>query len=70
MSEWQPIETAPHSAAPILTFNQRGRMAIETGFYVINMLHAAKIDEEECYYTHWMELPAPPVSDPTGQAKD
>ena len=57
---WQPIETAPLSAMPILTFNEGGRIWIETGYYVHNMLHAAKIDEEECYYTHWMPLPAAP----------
>lgn len=60
MSEWQPIETAPRSAEPILTIKQGGRIAIETGHYLHNMMHAAKVDGEECNYTHWMPLPAAP----------
>lgn len=59
-AKWRPIETAPRSAEPILTINQSGRMAIETGYYAHNMMHAAQLDEEECYYTHWMALPASP----------
>jgi hypothetical protein len=36
-------------------------MAIETGWYARNMLYASKVDGEECYFTHWMPLPPPPV---------
>lgn len=61
MSEWQPIETAPQSPEPILILNQSGRMAIETGHFACNMLAAAKIDGDECYFTHWMPLPKPPA---------
>jgi hypothetical protein len=61
VSEWQPIETAPRSADPILIFNGGGRIRIETGHYAHNMLHASKVDGEECYFTHWMPLPQPPV---------
>lgn len=57
---WMPIESAPHSADPILVISQSGRISIETGYYAHNMLHAAKVDGEECFYTHWHALPTPP----------
>lgn len=58
--EWRPIETAPRSVQPILVLKEGRRMAIETGHYAHNMMHAAKVDGEECYFTHWMPLPAAP----------
>lgn len=57
---WQPIETVPASRDDILLACQNGRMAIETGYYAWNMLDASKQDGDECNYTHWMPLPAPP----------
>lgn len=59
---WRPIATAPRSIQPLLVYNENGRHSIETGHYVHNMMHAAKIDGEGCFYTHWMPLPAPPQS--------
>ncbi len=59
---WQAIESAPRSSERLLVFNQSGRIAIETGHYVHNMMHAASIDEEACYWTHWKPLPPPPVA--------
>jgi hypothetical protein len=58
--EWRPIETAPRSVQPILVLKEGRRMAIETGHYAHNMMHAAKVDGEECGFTHWMPLPAAP----------
>lgn len=62
MSEWKSIETAPRSVKPILVVSEGRRIRIETGHYVHNMLHAAKIDGEDCYFTHWMPLPPLPAS--------
>jgi hypothetical protein len=61
--EWRPIETAPRSVQPILVLKEGRRMAIETGHYAHNMMHAAKVDGEECGFTHWMPLPAAPRAD-------
>ena len=61
MGDWQTIETAPQSADPILVLKQSGVIAIETGHYAHNMMHAAKVDGEACYFTHWMPLPKPPA---------
>ena len=58
---WQKIETAPATANNVLAFSESGNMKIETGFWLINMLHAANIDGEKCNYTHWMPLPAAPA---------
>ena len=57
---WQKIETAPATANNVLAFSESGNMKIETGFWLINMLHAANIDGEKCNYTHWMPLPSRP----------
>jgi hypothetical protein len=62
--EWQPIETAPHSGAPILTYDRLNRVKVLTGHYMHNMLHSAFIDGDECFYTHWMPLPQPPEPTP------
>ena len=61
---WQKIETAPATANNVLAFSESGNMKIETGFWLINMLHAANIDGEKCNYTHWMPLPAAPGETP------
>ena len=61
---WQKIETAPATANNVLAFSESGNMKIETGFWLINMLHAASIDGEKCNYTHWMPLPAAPGETP------
>ena len=61
---WQKIETAPATANNVLAFSESGNMKIETGFWLINMLHAANIDGEKCNYTHWMPLPTPPKEQP------
>ena len=60
---WQPIETAPATANKVLAFSESGNMKIETGHWLRNMLHAAKVDGDHCNYTHWMPLPAPPLPD-------
>ena len=57
---WQKIETAPATANNVMAFSESGNMKIETGFWLINMLHAANIDGEKCNYTHWMPLPSRP----------
>ncbi len=57
---WQPIETAPATANKVFAFSESGNMKIETGHWLRNMLHAAKVDGEHCNYTHWMPLPAAP----------
>jgi hypothetical protein len=57
---WQQIETAPKSKERVLVISQSGTISVETGHYAHNMLHAAKIDGDECHYTHWMPLPAAP----------
>lgn len=65
---WMPIESAPKSADPILVVTQDRRIKIETGFYAHNLMHAAKIDAEECVFTHWMPLPpAPGAAAPAAQ---
>ena len=61
---WQPIETAPATANNVLAFSESGNMKIETGHWLRNMLHAAKVDGEHCNYTHWMPLPAAPKDTP------
>ena len=57
---WQAIETAPATANNVLAFSESGSMKIETGFWLLNMLHAANVDGEKCNYTHWMPLPSRP----------
>lgn len=61
---WHPIETAPATVNNVLAFSESGNMKIETGFWLINMLHAANVDGEKCNYTHWMPLPTPPKDTP------
>lgn len=58
---WQPIETAPKDRTEILCLNSTGRIRIETGTFMHHLLDAAKVDEEECYFTHWAPLPALPA---------
>ena len=57
---WQAIETAPATANNVLAFRESGSMKIKTGFWLLNMLHAANVDGEKCNYTHWMPLPSRP----------
>jgi hypothetical protein len=58
---WLPIESAPHSADPVLALSESGNMKIETGYWLVNLLQASKVDDENCNYTHWMPLPAAPA---------
>lgn len=60
--QWLPIESAPHSAAPVLALSESGSMKIETGYWLVNLLHASKVDGENCNYTHWQPLPPYPAS--------
>jgi hypothetical protein len=57
---WQPIETAPRSRDEVLLISQEGNIRIGTGTYAHHMMNAAKIDAEECLFTHWMHLPPAP----------
>lgn len=61
VAAWQPIETAPATADQVLLITIGGAMKLETGHYARNMLHASKVDGEECYFTHWAPLPAAPL---------
>jgi len=61
---WQAIEPAPATANNVLAFSESGSMKIESGFWLLNMLHAANVDGEKCNYTHWMPLPAAPKDTP------
>lgn len=63
-ARWLPIESAPASAEYVLSLNDSGRMKIETGHWLRNMLYAAKVDGEQCNYTNWMPLPAAPGAQP------
>ncbi|WP_342617162.1 DUF551 domain-containing protein [Rhodoferax sp. GW822-FHT02A01] len=65
---WRPIESAPSSTEEVLCLSQSGQMKIETGHYLRNMLHSAKIDGEECFYTHWMPLPPAPGTAPVKES--
>lgn len=57
---WQPIESAPRSIQPLLIAKRDGRISIETGHYAHHMMYAAKVDGEDCSFTHWMPLPTHP----------
>lgn len=66
---WRPIETVPNDTEEILCLNRSGRVRIEMGRFVHHFINAAKVDEEECYYTHWQPLPPPPTAARAAQAQ-
>jgi Protein of unknown function (DUF551) len=57
---WLPISSVPHSADKVLAFSESGNVKIETGYRLVNLLHASKVEGDNCNYTHWMPLPAAP----------
>ena len=59
MMEWQPIETVPNEAM-VLVFNRNGRVSLEYCREIHDLIKAANIDGDDCFYTHWMPLPDPP----------
>jgi len=68
MNEWQPIETAPKDATPILLFingNPKRGFLIQTGSYLKKDNWEGWVDSYECEDlappTHWMPLPEPPI---------
>ncbi len=63
VTQWQAVETAPARAEPLLALSESGRMSIQTGHWLRNLLHASKVDGDECNYTHWMPLPAAPTGE-------
>lgn len=73
MSEWQPIETAPHDGSAILVAHEKGVWIAQylpkypSGYKPPNpwfsvMLNHDYINEQPVsrYPTHWMPLPEPP----------
>ena len=65
-AQWQPIDTAPATPAAILLLTTSRTMKIETGHWARNMVYSSKADGDDCFYTHWMPLPTPPID----EAKD
>ena len=65
MSEWQPIETAPRDGTAILGWDGQKQSTAEwyeTGEYWSLCVMGAWAEDSEWWPTHWMPLPAPPVS--------
>lgn len=62
-----PIESAPKSTSDILLISRNGNFRIETGGFAHHMIDAAKVDGDECLFTHWMPLPPPPGKQPAAQ---
>lgn len=60
IEDWQLIETVPQSEERFLVISRSGRITIDTGHFMHNMMHAAKVDGDECFYTHWRIIPPPP----------
>ena len=64
---WQPIETAPREFHLVLALTRGKQIRLEAGRYLHRVMGAAKIDGDECYYTHWAavpDLPAAPKEKP------
>lgn len=70
MSEWQPIETAPHTGIAILVWQpwKSGRNCQTIAHYANGWVDR---DCEELFVdpTHWMPLPDAPQSDPLKDPK-
>ena len=64
MSEWQPIETAPKDDTMFLAGWPDGRMCVLKGSILAAQKTRATPTPEHLQFrcTHWMPLPAPPVS--------
>ena len=59
MSEWQPIETRPRDARPVLFCLQNGEIIIAPS--IMQGLVEVKEDfDPQWMPTHWMPLPEPP----------
>lgn len=66
MSEWQPIETAPHDGTPVLVFSPGNVQWV--GTWMPRTWQDDGAGDWEGYYggtsprdpTHWMPLPEPP----------
>lgn len=72
MSEWQPVDTMPRDGQWVIVFRPE---AEETGDPVITVAQTSKYPttspqgvqhytQRWCHPTHWMPLPAPPLSSP------
>jgi len=62
---WLPIETVPEHCAVLIFTSNRG-IKIERAEYARRLLEEARLNGEDCFYTHWMHLP----DDPALRAKD
>lgn len=62
--QWLPIADAPESPIDLLALSQMGRVSVQTGWALLNMLADANDNDEECMYKGW--LPLPPTAKPQG----
>lgn len=68
MINWIRVkEHLPPSNDRVLVASETGEVTINYGRRVIALYLEADADGEDCFYTHWMPLPASPTD---GSSKD
>lgn len=57
---WRPIAEAPRDDGELLAFTITGNVRVEHTASIAALKAAAVRDADQCFYSHWMPLPAAP----------